>query len=339
MAFADLSAELSGTLPGLSPLLADNYINRAWVDVQRERRWSFLTGIDGAIVCPAQITAGAVAIVQYASTLTCDATASAALTPYITSTPLLTQMQIRFGGSNTLSAGQIYRIMSVDATAPTALILTLNRMIVEPTSATATYQCYRCYVTPPQENFLAWDSIVDMTFGFTLRKNYTSAQFDIRDPQRTSQGDAYYCGYYQPAQVDDPNNEPGSPIYELWPHPTMGRSFYARMVARGQAFTSPSDTQPGQITDALILHRAYGWWAYPFAQANVANFPTLKHLNWPTLIAQSMTAYREELRQCKRNDDATGLGTVYNRGRGLRGGSGLPFPVDAAFIQSHLLPF
>ena len=32
MSFASLSSELTGTLPGLSPFLADSFINRAWRD-------------------------------------------------------------------------------------------------------------------------------------------------------------------------------------------------------------------------------------------------------------------------------------------------------------------
>jgi hypothetical protein len=59
----------------------------------------------------------------------------AALTPYIAGVPLLTQMQIRFGGPNTLTAPQVYRIMLVDATVPTALVLTLDRVVAEPTNA------------------------------------------------------------------------------------------------------------------------------------------------------------------------------------------------------------
>ncbi len=337
MALADLTSELAGTLPGLSPILATKYVNRAWDHIQRERRWGFLQQ-DGVLVCPTMIVTGACAIVQYTTTVTCNAACSAALTPYIAGTPLLTQMQIRFGGSNTLTAGQIYRIMAVDATNPAALVLTTDRMVVEATNATSTYQCYRCYVEPP-DNFLSWDAVTDMVYGFPIKRNWTSAQFDQVDPQRTSQGDAYYIGFFRSAGYGDPNVEAGSSLYELWPAPTNGRNYYVRYTALGQAFVQPYDTQPAIISDALIMARAYGWHAYPFAQANVANFPTLKHTNWPTLIAAARAEYKEELQVCKKNDDANALQTVYNRGHGLRSGGGLPFPIDAAYIQSHLLSF
>ena len=346
MALLDMIGELSGTLPGLSSILARKYVLRAWADIQRERRWSFLM-VDGAIVCPAMITSGTISIVQYASTVTLDATASAALTPYIAGTPLLTQMQIRFGGSNTLTAGQIYRIMAVDATVPAALVLTLDRIVIEPTNTVSTYQCYRCYVTPPQSNFKAWEQIVDMTYGFKLKLNWTSGNFDVADPQRTSQGDAYYCGFFRAAgpygnsNTADPNVEQGSPIYELWPAPTSGRSFYARFMQQGWDLSSPQSAQPSIIDDDLILNRAYGWYAYSFAQANTANFPTMKGVNWQALIQTARAQYAEALTRTKKTDDGMALQTVFSRGHGLRGGTGMgvPFPVDANYISSHLLNF
>lgn len=345
MALLDLISELTGTLPGLSPQLAKKQIQRAWQDIQNVRRWSFL-GVDGFIVCPVMVTAGSFNIQQYTSTVTADATASAALLAFVTGTPLLTQMQIRFGGSNTLTAGQIYRIMAVDDSTPTALVLTLDREVVEITNTVSTYQCYRCYITPPQDNFLAWNQIVDMTYGFPLKLNWTSGAFDVRDPQRTSQGDAYYCGFFRAAgaygsnNTADANQEQGAPIYELWPAPTSGRTFYARFQIKGLDLSQQTSTQPNQIDDQLILERAYGWYSYKFAMANTQNFPTLKNANWAAMIQASRGEYKELLTAAKRNDDAMALQMVWNRGHGLRRGpGGIPFPIDAGYIQAHLLNF
>ena len=266
MALLDMVGELAGTLPGLSPILCETYIRRAWHDIQQERRWSFLN-VDGFVVCPVQITAGTVSITQYTDTVTLDATASAAF-PLDSATPSPTQMQIRFSPSAPLTAGQIYRIMAVDRTAPTALVLTLDRQVVEATSATSTYQCYRCYITPPQSNFKAWQTIVDMSFGMTLRLNWNSTTFDVVDPQRTAQGDAYDCGFFRaagpygtPFSTADPNQEPGAPMYELWPHPVSGRTFYVRYIMHGWELVNPTDGLPPLIDEALVLQRAYGWHA------------------------------------------------------------------------------
>ncbi len=346
MAKLDLVAELTGTLQGLSPLLATRHIDRAWEDIQRERRWSF-NKVDGVVVCPTMITSGTFSIIQYTATVTADATASAALTPYIAGTPLLTQMQIRFNSSAALTAGQIYRIMAVDDSTPTALILTLDRIVVEATDTVSTYQSYRSFITPPQSNFLAWDQIVDMTYGFKLKLNFTSGNFDVMDPQRTQQGDAYYCGFFRAAgpygagNTADPNNEQGSPIYELWPAPTNGKAYYCRFEQRGWDLSSPAASQPAGIDNQLILQRAYGWYSYQFAMANASNFPTMKGVNWLALQQAAKAEYRELLTKAKRNDDASALQSVWNRGHGLRGGSGagVPFPIDASYIQAHLLNF
>lgn len=344
MAYLDLVSELAGTIAGLSPLLAEKHVQRAWRDIRGERRWSFLR-TDGFLACPVMITTGTVAVVQFDSTVTLNAAASAAF-PADTATPSPTQLQIRFGGSSTLAAGQIYRIMAVDRTNVAALVLTLDRQVVETTNVVSGYQLYRCYVTPPAD-FKAWDAVIDMTYGFDLMKKgiRTSTQFDATDPQRTSQGDAYYIGFFQAAgpyganNTPDPNVEAGSPIYELWPHPTSGRNFYVRIDRNGEDFSSPDDTQPALIEDGLILSRALYKYSYPWAQANVGSFPGLAKANWLSLIQTAKTDYRDALRDAKKNDDAAAAQSVWNRGHGLRGGGGIGFPIDAAFVQSHLLNF
>ena len=186
-----------------------------------------------------------------------------------------------------------------------------------------------------------------MTYGFKLKLNWTSGNFDVADPQRTSQGDAYYCGFFRTAgpygnsNTADPNVVQGSPIYELWPAPTSGRTFYARFIQDGWDLVNPTDTQPAMIPDDVIMNRVYGWYAYPFCMANTANFPTMKGQNWLGLIQVAKQQYAQSLRDAKRNDDAQALMSVWNRGHGLRGGTGqgIPFPIDANYISSHLLNF
>lgn len=341
MAVLDMVAELTGSLPGLSPLLAEKHIARAWKDIQNERRWSFLK-VDGIVVCPVMQTSGSFSITQFQSQVVADATASTTLTPFIGGVPDLTQMQIRFGGPNTLQSPQIYRIMAVDQTNPAAIVLTLDRLVAEPTNATATYQSYRCYITPPQDNFLAWDEIVDMTTAWKMSLNYTSGYFDAFDPQRMQLGEARYCGFFRTAgpygnsNTPDPNQNQGAPIYELWPAPTSGRTFYVRFNQRGWDLSSPTSTQPSGIDDQVILTRAYGWYAYQFAQANAPNFPTFKNVNWQTLIQTARAEYKELLIAAKRNDDANALSTVWNRGHWLRsGGFGWGDPYASGYLVAQ----
>lgn len=362
MAYLDLVAELTGTLPGLSPLLAQKYINRAWEEIRNARLWSFLT-VEAAVVCPTVVTTGTAAVVQYTDTVTLDAAASAALLAQTVpgAVPGLTNMAIRFGSLPVISpttptVGQVYSITDADATIPAAIVLTLSRIVVDNTDAAATIQVYRPYIVPPIPDFLKWESLVDMTNAFTIagdRLNKTSKYFDFRDPQRQAQGLAYFLGNFLGSYIPDsttgvvvPNAtvSAGSNTYELWPHPTAGQTFWAKFRRKGTDFTGPADTQPTIIPDNLIVQRALAWHAYPFAQANQANFPTFKGINWMQLILDGKASYRDELRDAKRNDEEAAPQQVWNRGHGLRAGvwdfKGVnDFPVDSNYLQSHLIRF
>ena len=95
MALLDLVGELTGTLPGLSPILAGTYINRALRSVYDERLWSFLSA-DGVLVCPGQLTTGTAAITFNTATVTCDAAASASLQDQITGAALPGILNLQF---------------------------------------------------------------------------------------------------------------------------------------------------------------------------------------------------------------------------------------------------
>ncbi len=342
MSFVDLSSELTGRMPGLSPFLADTFINRAWREIRDERQWSFLKE-DCAIVCPVQATAGAVAITQFSATVTCDADASAALAVLAASLPSpldLTAVQIRFGGTgNAGFSGQIYGIASADVSVPTAYVLTLDRVLVQTTNATSGYQCYRAYIKPTVDDFLNWVSVVDMTNGWRLKKDYTSTMFDGKDPQRQAQGLAYYIGAFK----GNPGTEP-RPQYELWPHPTSGQVFYCRFQRQGQDFLLPTDQQSPIVPSSLIVERALGYHAYRWANENIGRIPQLKGPSYIALMLESRKVYMEQLVKAKRQDDEQELTTVWARGHGLIHGRGgfkgmVDFPIDSNFMQSHLLNF
>lgn len=357
MAFLDMTAELTGTLPGLSPILAQTYVNRALQKIYGERLWSFLL-TDGVINCPAQVTAGSISITQYIADVTLDATASAAILAQtlVGATPGILQLQIRFGGPSP-TAGPVYSILAFDATNPAAIILTLDHPVQESTNAATSYQIYRCYVIPPIDDFMRWETIVDPANAITMtrqRLTRSSAEFDVMDPQRSSQGLAYNLGSWGGNRTVDPITgltapnatvDAGAPIYEFWPHPTTGQNFFCRMRRRGEALVQPQDTQPVLISDALIIQCVLYAYAYPFAMANLANFPQFKNANWLALIMTARQEYSKELLDAKRNDNDTQLQDIWNRGHGLRTAIPFgryaegPYPIDAAFLQSHLVRF
>jgi len=340
VSFVELSSELVGRLPGLSPFLADTFINRAWSEIRRARTWSFLKEIC-AIVCPTQVVAGTVAITQFSDQVTADATASAALLAIALPAPLdLTAMQIRFGGQgNTSFVGQVYSIAAVDTTVPAAIVFTLDRVVVQATNPTSGYQCYRAYVKPTVDDFLRWESMVDMTNGWRLRLNYTSTVFDARDPQRQAQGMSYYVGAF----LGNPGLQP-RPQYELWPHPTAGQTFLGRFYRTGTDFLDPTEELPPMIPSELVIERALGYHAYRWAAENVSRIPQLSKVNYAQLMLESHVNYAKLLLDAKRNDNEQELNDVWYRGHGLVHGVSafkgmINFPIDSNFLQSHLLNF
>ncbi len=327
MTFSDLASELVGTLPGLSPFLAETHIRNAWRDVCNARLWSFLWKEVG-IPLPTQITAGTVTTTLYSTTVTCDAAASAALLPYVTGTPLLTEMQIRTQGQS------LYTIAAVDATAPAALVLTLDRIFVGPAvGAGQSYQVYRAYLLAPAADFLRWESLDDFQNGYAItgdRLNRGRMEFDRRDPQRQSQGQAYFLG-------ENKGQVASSPVWELWPHPTDGQVFIGTYRGKGTDpdFSSATDGPPPIIPDTLITTRAYGWYSYQWAQANKGAFPRFAKTDFVTLIQDTKNQYIRQLLDVKRIDDEQALQTVFSRGRQRNGASGLMGPADAKYWQSH----
>lgn len=340
MPFADLVSEVAGVLPGAPPLLVEKWVARSWRNIRDKRVWGFLE-TDDAIVCPTQITAGTINVLQFSNTVTADATASAALLPIITLIQVAPQfMSFRFGGLGATS--QIYNIVSFDQTNPAAVVFTLDRAVVEPTNPTSGYQCYRPYVAAPVSNFLRWITFVDMVNGWSMNLDWTSAYFDQVDPQRQSFGQAYNVGYYKASSDLAPQSV--VPIYELWPHPTDGQTFYVRTRSQGDDFIQPGDTQPQIISDQLIVQWALAKHAYPWARVNAGRFPALAKVNWSEAIRQA----NEEvhgipgvkvglLQDSIRQDDNQSVQSVLRRGHGLRQMSGFPYPIDANFIQSHLV--
>lgn len=349
MAFIDVVHRLVGILPGLSPFLAQTYVNHAWEDIRGERPWNFLI-TDGMVICPAAVTTGTASITQYQSTVTLSAAASAAVLAQTDpdAVPGLIHQAIRFGVTSP-GGGQIYHIREADAAAPAAIVLTLDRVVVEATAAASTFQIYRPYIVPPMADFAGWISLSDFTNGRIIdgdRLLRTSVYFDARDPQRNVQGQATMLGLCVGSRLSNvltgavsPNATvaAGSPIYEFWPHPTSGQTFYARFRRSGVDFTS-NEVFPSVIPEALVLTKALGDYAYPFAAANVGNFPQFQKGDWRALMTQAKAKYNRDILSAKNADDDIGLQTVYNRGHHLRYTvQDVTFPIDSNFLQSHLI--
>lgn len=324
MAYADLAAELAGTIPGLSPILAATYIRRAWRDIRNRKNWAFKTA-QATLSLPAAITAGTAAIVQGSTSVTFSATALTALTSYLTGALTLTSLQVRFNN------GPLYRILALNPVYP-PLVVTLDRPVTEATNAVSPYSVYRAYITPPVPDFSRWDSFEDLAGNRIIgrRLSYSSVDFDRRDSQRTSFGIPSLLGAFMADAA-------GLPLYELWPHANTAQTWTVTFRRTGVDFTLPGDTQPILIPDSLIMSRALGWYGYVWAQANRSRVPDLAKVDFTALLQAERQSFEAELQTITVQDEDLALSRVYNRGRwgGGRDRRDTGPVGDASYWQSH----
>lgn len=265
-------AEMWASVPNYSSLLARTHLQNAWTDVRNMGGWSFQLG-NGGFGTPGLTNAGSVTCTFGSPTVTGDAQASAAWV--IASQPgsLITQQQFRVG------AGTIYNIIGADFTNPNAAVLTLDRPFFD-TSATVSgssglgYSVYQCYFPVPVEDFLAWESVVDINNAIDLcagtAKRYRDLA-DAFDPQRQIFSNP---GTLIPYQVDARvgSSTFGWMMYELYPQPQSQFAYQTWYTRSGAPLVNPSDTLPFPITEHVIKTlarvKAYEW---AEANKNVAN--------------------------------------------------------------------
>ena len=102
--FNDYVNELRGYCPTLSPFLAAKFVNRSWSDIQDSDDWSFLEAMS-VIQVPAMVSTGTITFTQFQNTITCDATASAALSPLILASPISLTAQTNSTGQPLIGTG------------------------------------------------------------------------------------------------------------------------------------------------------------------------------------------------------------------------------------------
>jgi len=326
MAFRDYCSELVGTIPNLPYPLAQTLVNRAWKDLRDLRLWSWLVDTDD-IVTPMVINAGTVTVFNGSFTVACDATASAALMPYIFGNPPLASTvlgqgrQIRIG--LTSSSGPIFNIVGVDATDPTALTLVIDRQYANDSILNAPYQVYRCYIAPPGDDFLQYITITHVRAGYNIRAKklfYTQHRLNSIDPQRGAHGDAYVVSAFK-------SDRDGRPVHEWYPHPTNFGVYSAVYRKRGKDLSGTTDL-PVTFPNSVLMARSYQH-AADWAIANVGRYPQLGQTNWAMFREAKGSLLKEELVQAiKQDDEISPLLPMLQ-------GSYSDFPLGGEFMQGH----
>lgn len=258
MALIDMVSELTESVPGMSRVQARKYVNRAWRVVQDSCMWSFQLG-QGGFSTPEVTTAGTISATLGSTTITGDATASAAwmALPFYW---MPTLQQIRAQGFS------IYSIVSMDTTNPNAVVLTLDRPFIDPLPffTGVGYQMFQAYIPAPPR-FKRWLTIADMFNCWALDVWTSRRTIDLTDPARL------YTSNPAMALPLGQDQRPGSAtlgqqLYELYPNPQTEISYQTYYVAEAPYLEKNSDTLPYPITEEVVLRKALVY-AYEFAES------------------------------------------------------------------------
>lgn len=290
MAFADMVAELRGSVPKLPISFCPTLINRAWRQVRESNLWSFQL-FESAWISPPLITTGTVTLAQGSVTLTFDATAIAAINAaqLLSTYSLITQRQFRNS-----AAGGIYSIIAYNSVTGVA---TLDRPYADqPFGPAQTYQIYQVYYTAPYKDHRTWLSVRNPSMFLDLDLTTTRSEIDAMDPQRT---------WYQfPSRVvpygadlrglgtSTPSSTLYYPMYELWGQPVSPFTYQCYGIRNGSPLVNPSDVLPPIIEEELVLARARRY-AYEWAEANRDLTPRATSPDFKFLMGLAEKEYTE----------------------------------------------
>jgi hypothetical protein len=299
MALLDLQTELRGAVPKLPFNYTKTLINRAYADLRRQNLWSFQL-FEGQWIAPPQLAStGTVTTVQGSSSVTFDATATAAINALATSQPysLITQRQFR------IASGGIYNIWGWNSSTGVA---TLDRWYGEPSLTGAQFSIFQCYYVPivqnsPIRDFRTWISVRDMQDFIDLyTERYQMRDIDVQDPQRTWYGIPSDVIPYQ----DDQN--PTSPTYGslmffLWGIPTFNVNYQLYGIRFGPDLSKPTDTLPYVIGQDVVIARAKRY-AYEWAEANKDLTPRNQGPDFKFLMGAADKEYNDLFRKYRQMD-------------------------------------
>ena len=298
MAFADMVAEIRGSVPKISISYAPTLVNRAWREIRESTLWSFNLFESAWISPPPLIGVGGVTTTQGLSTITFDAIAKAAINASVIANPYApaTVRQFRIG------VGGIYSLIQYD---PVAGGATLDRPFADPSITDQSFQLYQLYYTAPYKDFVSWFSVRNPQMFINLKLNTTRAQLDAMDPQRT---------WYQfptrvvPLSYDNrgagtvnASATLGFKLFELWGQPVTPYTYQCYGCRAGVALVNPADTLPSVIGEDIVLAKAR-FYAYEWAEANKGMAPRDQGPDFRFLMGQVDTVYRKLLTHYRKED-------------------------------------
>ncbi len=322
MAFDNMWRELAGTVPKLSPFLAQTYIRRAWRDICNERNWAFKQETF-SVVCPPMIQVGTVTATLNTLQMQADATMQAAINAVVATNPNppIEGRQIRTTGWN--------QMFTIESYSTATGLITLTQPYTGPSGAGQTYQLYKAYYTPPVEAFQKYRSIMDPNNAYAMtRMHVPRAALDRKDPTRSSQGLAYFQVDWG---ADNSAGGDGAPVSEFWPHPTSGQTFVCAVLTLGTALLQPTDVLPTPVPEGLVISRALSRYAIPWGITNQGRFDELRTTNFASLLKMAREDYLRDLQMVKLIDNGMNLAST----RIVRNSGRFSGPIDSNYFQAH----
>lgn len=223
----------------------------------------------------------------------------------------------------------------VNATVDFGSTITLDREFTEDTNPNASALLYRLFFSPLTTDFQRLDHLVDPITGYEFGWDiYQIDLLDRIDPQRSSVSEPYQLFYHHF------DTTTGLPVFEMWPGPTVQRSYRVTFWRLGTPFALDTDALPPQITEELLLLRAR-YLAYEWAAANDPD-PKRQQI-FMNLMEKAKSKYSTEgqpgrplglLDQAVRRDEE--VANLGGRTKPRRPGPG--WPTDSNFSQSHAIP-
>ena len=199
--FTQVTGRVQLRVPQASRFLCEDWVRNAFREVSETRLWSWRRKY-GQFIFPDVYDTGTVTVTINSTIVTGSGTSW---------DNSMIGRQFRIGNST-----PIYTILSVESTTQ----LTLAMAWGAATASAQTYEIYLAYVTVPSD-FRSFVTVFDPNFNWQLALDYTQAQLNAVDAQRSNSGNAYLLAYLdvtssqvgivaQPVQVEGTGPDPGS---------------------------------------------------------------------------------------------------------------------------------
>lgn len=300
--FSRMWRELRLYTPDAPPMLCQKLINEAYLKILATRDWSGLRA-QSQFIIPDPYTTGTI-------TATLNSTTFSGTGTVWTTAMIGRQLKVN-------DQSPVLTITAVDAGAQT---LTTNLAWGLDTVANSEYTIVQLYVTVPAD-FGQFIAVTDPLRQWQLWWNMTQQEVNLLDPARTATGDPWVLANLIP-------DADGVPMYELWPAPSVGRTYPFFYFRKGTAFVNESDLPAHPLTGTEIVNTAL---------ADLCRWPgTVTHPNPLFGNAAIMRGFADDARQqildLERKDE-----NLYLTWYSARVGN-TPFaPLMDSWTQSHAM--